>query len=214
MKSTKTPNLRQPTANPQPTAYSPKIADKQPIIAKPTLRLLAMLYDGMLILALLFFVSMLLVVLGTHLLLPVGTTSQQATELPAWYQNFVLTPSFVLTLIGFYGVFLRKSGQTLGMQTWRLKTLNRDGSLLSWGQVVKRILSACLLPALCAGLGSLLHGSRQAVLFSAFMGFLFNYWFAWVNKQGIAVHDMLSDTVTMKIPKIEHDGLFSSFRKK
>ncbi|ELA09718.1 RDD domain-containing protein [Moraxella macacae 0408225] len=193
--------------------YSPKISDEQPVIAKPALRLLAMLYDGMLILALLFFVSMLLVVLGTHLFLPVGTTSQQATELPSWYQNFVLTPSFVLTLIGFYGVFLRKSGQTLGMQTWRLKTLNRDGSLLRWKQTVKRILAACLLPALCAILGSWLHGSRQAVLFSAFMGFLFNYWFAWVNKQGVAVHDMLSDTVTMKMPKIEHEGLFASFRK-
>lgn len=181
---------------------------KQPTIAKPAVRLVAMLYDGMLILALLFFVSMLLVVLGTHLLIPVGTTSQQATELPKWYQNLVLTPSFVLTLIGFYGVFLRKSGQTLGMQTWRLKTLNRDGSLLTWKQVGKRILSACLLPFICAMLGSLLHNSRMALLFSGFMGFLFNYWFAWVNKQGIAVHDMLSDTVTLKMPKIEHEGLF------
>ncbi len=196
------------------TDYQPKIANKQPMVAKPSLRLVAMLYDGMLILALLFFITMLLVVLGTHLLLPIGKTSQQATELPKWYQHLVLTPSFVLTLIGFYGVFLRKSGQTLGMQTWRLKTIHRDGSLLSWGQVVKRVLSACLLPAVCAILGSVLHGSRGAVLFSGFVGFLFNYWFAWVNKQGIAVHDMLSDTVTLKMPKIEHEGLFASFRKK
>lgn len=182
--------------------------EKQATIAKPALRLIAMLYDGMLILALLFFVAMLLVVLGTHLLIPVGTTSQQAMVLPKWYQNLVLTPSFVLTLIGFYGVFLRKSGQTLGMQTWRLKTLNRDGSLLTWKQVGKRILSACVLPLVCAMLGSVLHGSRMALLFSGFMGFLFNYWFAWVNKQGIAVHDMLSDTVTLKMPKVEHTGLF------
>lgn len=196
------------------TDYQPKIANEQPMVAKPSLRLVAMLYDGMLILALLFFITMLLVVLGTHLLLPIGTTSQQATELPKWYQHLVLTPSFVLTLIGFYGVFLRKSGQTLGMQTWRLKTIHRDGSLLSWGQVVKRVLSACLLPTVCAILGSVLHGSRGAVLFSGFVGFLFNYWFAWVNKQGIAVHDMLSDTVTLKMPKIEHEGLFASFRKK
>lgn len=182
--------------------------EKQATIAKPALRLIAMLYDGMLILALLFFVAMLLVVLGTHLFIPVGTTSQQAMVLPKWYQNLVLTPSFVLTLIGFYGVFLRKSGQTLGMQTWRLKTLNRDGSLLTWKQVGKRILSACVLPLVCAMLGSVLHGSRMALLFSGFMGFLFNYWFAWVNKQGIAVHDMLSDTVTLKMPKVEHTGLF------
>lgn len=195
--------------NPQNLSNAEK---EQPIIAKPALRLVAMLYDGMLILALLFFVSMLLVVLGTHLLMPIGTTSQQATELPKWYQNLVLTPSFVLTLIGFYGLFLRKSGQTLGMQTWRLKTVNRDGSLLTWRNVVKRILSACLLPFICAMLGSVLHDSRKALLFSGFMGFLFNYWFAWVNKQGIAVHDMLSDTVTFKMPKTPNQGLF--FKKK
>lgn len=58
-----------------------------------------------------------------------------------------------MILVGFYGVFWRKAGQTLGMQTWRLKTMNRDGSLLSWGKAVKRILAACVLPALCGGLG-------------------------------------------------------------
>lgn len=46
------------------------------------------------------------------------------------------------------------------------------------------------------------------------MGLLFNYWFAWINKQGLAVHDLLSDTVTMKMPKIVHEGLFAGFRKK
>ncbi len=186
----------------------------QPVIAKPMIRLMAMLYDGMLILALLFFISMILVVIGTKWLLPVGTTAQQAQLLPAWYQNLVLTPSFILTLIGFYGVFWRKSGQTLGMQTWRLKTMNRDGSLLTWWQAIMRILSACVLPVVCGLIGYALHGHRGAVIFSMFMGLMFNYWFAWFNKQGLTVHDLLSNTVTMKMPKIAHAGLFAGFRKK
>lgn len=199
------------TSSPQPSVPP----TETPLgIAKPGVRLVAMLYDGMLILALLFFVSLILITLGTKLLLPVGNSAQQAQVLPNWYQNLVLTPSFIITLIGFYGVFWRRAGQTLGMQTWRLKTVNRDGSRLSWGQVVKRILSACVLPVVCGVIGYVLHGHRGAVIFSMFVGLMFNYWFAWVNKQGIAMHDMLSNTVTMKMPKIEHEGLFAGFRKK
>lgn len=189
-------------------------SDQQPIIARPMIRLLAMLYDGMLILAMLFFVQMLLIVIGTKMLGQVGTQMSDAKALPDWYQHFVLTPAFVLILVGFYGVFWRKAGQTLGMQTWRLKTMNRDGSLLSWSQVVKRILSACLLPVVCGLIGYMLYGQRGAVIFSMFIGLLFNYWFAWVNKQGMSMHDVLSNTVTMKMPKIEHEGLFAGFRKK
>ena len=80
----------------------------QPVIAKPMIRLMAMLYDGMLILALLFFISMILVVIGTKWLLPVVTTAQQAQLLPAWYQNLVLTPSCVFYVFGFFWVFLGK----------------------------------------------------------------------------------------------------------
>lgn len=210
-KTTKNPT-HSTTSSQNPTLSNPPT--EQAVIAKPMLRLVAMLYDGMLILAMLFFVQMILIVIGTKLLLPVGSTAQQSQLLPAWYQNLVLTPAFVLILIGFYGVFWRKSGQTLGMQTWRLKTMNRDGSLLSWWQAVKRILSACILPVVCGVIGYGLHGHRGAVIFSMFMGLMFNYWFAWVSKQGLAVHDVLSNTVTMKMPKIEHEGLFAGFRKK
>lgn len=213
MSAKRTNNAQSPVTTQAPIPSETAVSE-QPVIAKPMVRLVAMLYDGMLILALLFFISMILVVIGTKLLMPVGTVAQQAQVLPAWYRNLVLTPSFVLTLIGFYGVFWRKSGQTLGMQTWRLKTMNRDGSLLTWGQAVKRILSACVLPVVCGLIGYALHGHRMAVILSMFMGLLFNYWFAWVNKQGLSVHDMLSNTVTMKMPKIEHEGLFAGFRKK
>lgn len=189
-------------------------ANGQPAIAKPTTRLVAIIYDGMLILALLFLVGTVLSVIGTLTLLPVGTTSQEAQELPNWYQNLVLTPSFVLTLVGFYGVFWRRAGQTLGMQTWRLKTVTTNGKLLTWGQSFLRILSACVLPFVCGLIGWLLHGSRLAMLFSAFLGLLFNYGFCWLNRRGLAVHDLLSQTLTLKMPKIQHESLWQSFKKR
>lgn len=196
---------------------APKIAtqrDEPVIIASPMARLMTMLYDGMLILAMLFLVGLILSVVGTMMFVDVGATAQDAKELPKWYQNGVMTPAFVLTLVGFYGIFWRKSGQTLGMQTWRLKTVNADGYLLTWGDSFKRIIGACLLPLLCALVGALIHGSRLAVLFSAFVGLLFNYAFCWFNRRGLAAHDILSNTMTLKVPKYEHEGIFSSLKKK
>lgn len=145
-----------------------QIPDEEPTIAKPSTRVVAIVYDGMLILALLFLVGTALTVVGTLLTMQTGTQSSQAQSLPIWYQNVIMTPSFVLTLVAFYGLFWRRGGQTLGMQTWRLKTVNNSGHLLTWGQSFKRILAACLMPLLFGIIGSLIGGSRALVLTSAF----------------------------------------------
>ena len=183
------------------------------VIARPMVRLAAILYDGMLILAMLFLVGLVLSVVGTFMLLDVGTQAEHARKLPNWYQNGVMTPAFVLTLVGFYGLFWRKSGQTLGMQTWRLKMITTDGQLLTWRQSFWRILCACLLPMLCMLIGGVFYRSRTSVLICMCAGFLFNYLFCWVNTQGLAVHDVLSKTMTVKIPKYEHTSIFARFKK-
>lgn len=184
---------------------------EQPTIAKAGVRMIAIVYDGMLILALLFLVGTVLSVLGTYLFVPIGTTSQEAQRLPVWYQNGVMTPAFIMTLVGFYGLFWRRGGQTLGMQTWRLKTVTQEGKLLNWTQSLIRILSACVVPVLCGVAGYAMHNTRWAILLSAIFGLLFNYCFCWFNRQGLAVHDMLSKTMTLKMPKIQHEGIIASF---
>ena len=199
-------------ARPKNTAASS--SSEQPIIAKPGVRVVAIVYDGMLILALLFLVGTVLTVLGTMLTMETGTTSDQARSLPSWYQNLVLTPAFILTLIGFYGIFWRRGGQTLGMQTWRLKTVSATGHYLTWTQAMKRILAACIVPVLCGVIGWLIHGTRAAILASAIFGLIFNYVFCLFNRRGLAVHDMLSDTFTLKVPKIQHEGLWQSFKNR
>ena len=142
MPKTETPMLKTAKTSSQPQSLpSAPLPEQQPVMAKAATRLIAMLYDGMLILAMLFFVQMLLIVLGTKLLGLAGTDMKQAATLPLWYRNIVQIPAFVIILVGFYGIFWRKAGQTLGMQTWRLKTMNRDGSLLSWRQSMMRILA-------------------------------------------------------------------------
>lgn len=204
-------NPQQTTSTNQP---SPVGDSDTLVIAKPMVRLMAVVYDGMLILASLFLVGTILSVIGTILLMDVGETAQQAKRLPLWYQNGVMTPAFVLTLVGFYGLFWRKSGQTLGMQTWRLQTVTSSGQLLTWGQSFRRIVSACLLPLLCATIGGVFYGSRLSILMSAFLGFLCNYLFCVFNRQGLSAHDILSNTMTLKIPKHQHASIFEKFKRK
>ena len=189
-------------------------AVEEAMVAKPGTRLAAILYDGMLILALLFLVGTILTVIGTLLTMETGTQSQQARSLPTWYQNAIMTPSFILTLVGFYGLFWRRGGQTLGMQTWRLKTVNNSGHLLTWGQSFKRILAASLMPLIFGLIGSVIGGSRAILLTSAFLGFVFNYAFCLFNRRGLAVQDMLSNTITLKVPKTENEGLWRVIRNR
>ena len=202
------------TKKPRRQATTAMPAVEEPTIAKPTTRLAAIVYDGMLILALLFLVGTVLTVIGTLLTMQTGTESAQARSLPVWYQNIVMTPSFILTLVGFYGLFWRRGGQTLGMQTWRLKTVNDSGHLLTWGQSFKRIMAASLMPLVFGVIGSLIGGSRAIILTSAFLGLVFNYAFCLFNRRGLAVQDMISNTVTLKMPKTENESLWRVIRNR
>ena len=202
------------TKKPRRQATTAMPAVEEPTIAKPTTRLAAIVYDGMLILALLFLVGTVLTVIGTLLTMQTGTESAQARSLPVWYQNIVMTPSFILTLVGFYGLFWRRGGQTLGMQTWRLKTVNDSGHLLTWGQSFKRIMAASLMPLIFGIIGSLIGGSRAIILTSAFLGLVFNYAFCLFNRRGLAVQDMISNTITLKMPKTENEGLWRVIRNR
>ncbi len=196
------------------TASAYHSSEEELTIAKPGTRMAAILYDGMLILALLFLVGTLLTVIGTLITMETGSESSQAQSLPTWYQNVVMTPSFILTLVGFYGIFWRRGGQTLGMQTWRLKTVNSNGHLLTWGQSFKRILAASIMPLIFGIIGSVVDGSRAVLLTSAFLGFVFNYAFCLFNPRGLAVQDLLSNTITLKMPKTENEGLWRVIRNR
>lgn len=202
---------QQPRTN---TVSNPKQAPTPPeekaVIARPMVRLLAALYDGMLILALFFLVATILIVFGTT---SVGTSSADAQTLPQWYRHYVMFPSMIATLIWFYGMFWKRSGQTLGMQTWQLQTIRVDGGLLGWKQSISRILAALVVPTLCAFIGKITHGSWQATSISLFVGFVFNYLFALANPKRLAVHDILSRTLTVKIPA-RQAGLIADIKDK
>ena len=91
-------------------------------------RLAALFYDSLLLLALWF--------IATALLLPFTGGEAVAPNNP-------LLPTYLLFIsFFFYGWFWRHGGQTLGMRAWKLQLRNLRPGAISWWQVLLRILVA------------------------------------------------------------------------
>jgi uncharacterized RDD family membrane protein YckC len=106
-------------------------------------RLGAMLYDALLVVALLMVVTALLLSLtGGE-----AITSERYGALEYFYRAVLL-----LVICGFFGWFWTRKGQTLGMRAWRLKVVREDGALLTWSDALKRMGGALVSWGAC-GLG-------------------------------------------------------------
>lgn len=103
-------------------AFATEITDTRP--ASLVKRLLAMLYDLMLILAI-------WMVTGFA---AVGLNNGEAVEGPLFK-----TSIFCITFL-FFGFFWTRNGQTLGMQAWRLRVQTLDGYRLSWNRSLLRFM--------------------------------------------------------------------------
>ena len=111
-------------------------------------RLGAMLYDSLLIFAVSWAVTAL--VIGVR----VGLSGEQAVRAlggPA-ASGLALQVPLALAVAGFFLWFWTRSGQTLGMQSWRLRLETEDGERLGWQRALARLLLA-VLSAACLGAG-------------------------------------------------------------
>lgn len=93
-------------------------------------RLAAMLYDVLLLLALLF--------LATAFLLPFNA-GRAFTHQQVFYPVYLLIVSFI-----FYAGFWTHGGQTLGLRTWKMKVLTVNQQPLSWRLALLRFCAAIL----------------------------------------------------------------------
>ncbi len=127
-------------------------------------RLLAASYDALLLIAL-------YMVATVPLLLLTG-----GEAIPAGHPLYLL----YLLLLGqlFFGYFWTRRGQTLGMQTWRIRLVNADGGPCQRRQAVRRYFGALLSWAL---LGT---------------GFLLQL----IDRDGLSLHDRLSGTRIVRLP--------------
>ena len=100
-------------------------------------QLAAMLYDSLLVFAVLFFASVIAIIFNQG----------EAIESNLWFSLYLL-----LTVFTFYAWFWKKSGQTLGMRVWKIRIVDESGSIPDWASCYLRLVSA-LLSLLCFGLG-------------------------------------------------------------
>jgi len=116
-------------------------------------RLTAMLYDALLV------VAVIAVVNALALGIVVRVTAGEQQVLPAHLVQLLTA----LSIVGFFSVFWLNGGQTLGMQAWRIKLVDFQGRPPTAGKVLLRCLGA-FLSAACLGLGYLWclidHNSR------------------------------------------------------
>lgn len=130
----------------------------------------AMLYDSLQIIALLMVL--------TAVLLPLtggeALTSDRLGAFELAYRVLLL-----VVVVGFFGWFWTRSGQTLGMLAWRLKVQRSDGSRLRWSDAIKRF-AAAIVSFAALGLG---------------------YFWIWIDRDHLAWHDRWTNTRVVVLPK-------------
>ena len=102
-------------------------------------QLAAMIYDSLLILAILFVATAVLLIFNQG----------EAIESNPSFNLFL-----VFILFTFYAWFWQKSGQTLGMRVWKIRIVSDFGGNPGWGTSFLR-LGFAVLSMLCFGMGYL-----------------------------------------------------------
>ncbi len=136
-------------------------------------RLAAIVYDSIIVLAIWFIV-------GFIVLTAFGIDQVQVQDervvLGSFYR-FTLFASMLGSAYLFFAWFWTHSGQTIGMQAWKIRIQNSDGSSISWKQSLIRCVTAP--PALiCLGAG---------------------YFLMLFNPERLTLPDILSGSVVMKV---------------
>lgn len=112
-------------------------------------RIAAIVYDSFLVIAIWIIVGF--IVLSFFGIEEARTVDGEVVVLDALYKN-TLFASMLVSAVLFFGWFWTHSGQTLGMQAWRIRVANADGSAINWRQCALRFVVAP--PALAlAGIG-------------------------------------------------------------
>ena len=115
-------------------------------------RLGAIIYDSLLILALIFLAGF--INLGIQMVIYGEDQLRQMTEQGHSLGGLPFSVVVFIVIYGFFGFFWTRTGQTLGMQAWRISVLDTQGQPITPGKSVIRFLVA--IPSLgLAGIGLL-----------------------------------------------------------
>lgn len=152
-----------------------------PEFATPSLirRVAAMIYDTLLLAA----VSILYGAIATGINIAIKGIPATGERVSWGAFGIVVFIGWILTLGFFFCYFWKKSGQTLGMKTWRMKMYDINSMHLP-------SYSQCVIRCCCAPFSLLLFG----------MG----YWMMYLNTEHQTLHDKLSKTRILLQEKVKH----------
>ncbi|WP_439890615.1 RDD family protein [Ralstonia sp. 25C] len=153
-------------------------------LVAPTLRrrLAAMLYEGLLLFGVMFGATAIFLLLRA-ILPPLARTGDVGLQVWGFF-------ALGLYFVGFW----RKRGQTLAMQTWRMRVVNADGSRISLGRAVVRYALAWIWVAAAVAIIHVSGVSRWAGAGVALGCVLAWGALAWLDPQRQFLHDRLAGT--------------------
>ncbi|MBD8879026.1 RDD family protein [Rhodanobacter sp. 7MK24] len=151
-------------------------------------RLVALVYDLLIVVAIVMVVGLLCQLATGGELIATGTHAM----VPLWYQALQC-----VVVAAYFVASWRRGGQTVGMRPWRIRVSRDDGGTISLLQAVVRVSAAAapmLLLALEPTLG--LHTTLWAVLAA------WALWFgvALLDPRRRALHDIAADTEVRRLP--------------
>ena len=158
---------------------------EEQICAGPLRRLGAMLYDTLLVIAVLMIATLPFLPLANGRVL----TPREVGALAYLYWAWELA-----VVAAYFGFFWTRKGRTLGMQAWRLRIERFDSILPTWGDAMLRLSSACLpwLPGF-AIMTIAEHVATREPLMQIGVGALslglLNYFIAYFDTERRALHD-------------------------
>ena len=137
-----------------------------PLPCPPHIRFFAFLYDCVVLVFLLFLAIFLYQQIGRY----------HGVQVPVFGRDIGITLYCLAIVALFYGYFWSRTGQTIGMRTWRVQLLHRDGTRLRFIQALNRLAWAWMTP----GIGWL---------------------WMWFNNDRHALYDILARTQLVRLPK-------------
>jgi len=140
--------------------------------------LAAMAYDSILVIAIWMVVTF--IILSFFGVENARTLEGEAVVLDPTYKNITFT-AMIVSAWAFYGWFWTHSGQTLGMQAWRIRVVSKQGQPITVAQSVVRF-GAAMVSWLLLGIG---------------------YWMMLFNSEKETLHDKVSNTRLVSVPLME-----------
>lgn len=155
-------------------------------------RALAIIYDGLISIAVLLVATWVYTMIGGWI--TGWDRFEEMAEAGQLSGDPGLTFTLFLVLYLFFAYFWTRIGQTLGMQVWRIRIENLDGTSVSWSQALLRYATAATVIFLALLAGYYIGSVTLIITLPAIIAL-----FLPIN--GLSVTDRLSNSVVVQVPK-------------